>query len=306
MGCEASADETASGQGYYCNGDPVNGFDPDGRFGSKFSANMEQGYGMDQSASMAFTGTLQDAAVSTGSPFLSYSAGLLNAASLTAGQISSPQVTLPQSFQANYQAYGDSWTALNATINPAFHAEEGAVELYTGMGISPDNMGQTLSFNGRANGLVKMYTGGVGTVGVAMGGVGLTRAAGWTVPARTNAQLVQEIANRADAWGTRNQLGATGRAGTLQHGYADRLLTRYQKIYGDRGLSTEVPYLNGIAGKRGLGSIRLDVVEGDLNAPIAIYDYKFFGAQLTLDRILEIRQVGQFGPNVPITEVKVP
>lgn len=31
MGCEVRGDEIASGQGNYCNGDPVNGFDPDGR-----------------------------------------------------------------------------------------------------------------------------------------------------------------------------------------------------------------------------------------------------------------------------------
>lgn len=120
---------------------------------------------------------------------------------------------------------------------------------------------------------------------------------------RTNAQLVQSVANRAEAWGTRQGLGLGSRAGTLKHSYADKLLTRYQSRFGDRGLSTEVPYLNGQAGVGGRGSIRLDVVEGPLDNPTAIFDYKFGGAILTLQRIQQIRQVGQFGSTVPITGV---
>ncbi len=117
---------------------------------------------------------------------------------------------------------------------------------------------------------------------------------------RTNAQLVQQIGSRADAWGVRNGLGVGSRAGTLKHSYADKLLSRYQRRYGDRGLSTEVPYLNGQAGRTGRGSIRLDVVEGPLDNPTAIYDYKFGSATLTIQRIQQIRQVGQFGSSVPI------
>ncbi len=33
MGCDVRGEAIASGQGDYCNGDPVNGLDPDGRFG---------------------------------------------------------------------------------------------------------------------------------------------------------------------------------------------------------------------------------------------------------------------------------
>ena len=120
---------------------------------------------------------------------------------------------------------------------------------------------------------------------------------------RTNAQLVQDVATRADAWGTRQGLGLGPRAGTLKHSYADDLLTRYQSRFGDRGLSTEVPYLNGQAGVGGRGSVRLDVVEGPLANPTAIFDYKFGGATLTPQRVQQIRQVGQFGSNVPITGV---
>jgi RHS repeat-associated protein len=119
----------------------------------------------------------------------------------------------------------------------------------------------------------------------------------------TNAELVQELANRADAWGDREGLGIGGRAGTLKHSYAEELLDRVQRRFGDRQLSMEVPYLNGQAGQTGKGSIRLDVVEGPVDNPTAIWDYKFGGAELTPERVQQIRQVGQFGPNVPINAV---
>ena len=91
-----------------------------------------------------------------------------------------------------------------------------------------------------------------------------------TVIQRTNGQLVQDIAIRAEAWGTRQGLGNGLLAGNLKHGYANSLLTRYQEMFGSRGLSTEVPYVNGNPWRQGnplTGSIRLDVVEGPLNKP---------------------------------------
>jgi hypothetical protein len=93
---------------------------------------------------------------------------------------------------------------------------------------------------------------------------------------RSNGQLVQDIATRAEAWGTRRGLSTKGSVeGTLKHGYADRLLTRYQEMYGSRGLSTEVRYANGVPWREGVplrGTVRLDVVEGPLNNPTAIFD----------------------------------
>ena len=126
--------------------------------------------------------------------------------------------------------------------------------------------------------------------------------------ARTNGQLVQEIAARADNWGTRQGLPALGsRSGTLKHGYADRVLTRYQRMYGDRGLSTEVRYINGQPWRAGVdpvrGSIRLDVVEGPLTNPTTIFDYKFGNATLTPARIIQIRQGAGLGGNVPVLPV---
>ncbi len=125
---------------------------------------------------------------------------------------------------------------------------------------------------------------------------------------RTNAQLVQEIGTRAEAWGVREGLGKGPVAGTYKHGYADKLLTRYQNMFGDRGLSTESRFINGAPWERGVdplrGSIRLDVVEGSLNNPSWVWDYKFGSSQLTPARINQIRTGAGLGPNIPITEVK--
>jgi RHS repeat-associated protein len=124
---------------------------------------------------------------------------------------------------------------------------------------------------------------------------------------RTNSQLVQDIARRAEAWGTHQGLGNGPVAGTLKHGYADRLLTRYQQRFGNRGLSTEVRYINGAPWQQGIdplrGSIRLDVVEGPLNNPTCVWDYKFGSAQLTPARIKRIRTGAGLGPNVPVNPI---
>ncbi|MCB9933083.1 MAG: RHS repeat-associated core domain-containing protein [Planctomycetes bacterium] len=125
---------------------------------------------------------------------------------------------------------------------------------------------------------------------------------------RTNAQLVQEIAARAEAWGARKGLSPTGHvSGTLKHSHAEKLLRRYQDLFGSRGLSPEARYLNGLPWESGMpvkGSVRLDVVDGPLDSPTAVYDYKFGGARLKPARINRIRQVAGIGPHVPIHEVK--
>jgi hypothetical protein len=125
--------------------------------------------------------------------------------------------------------------------------------------------------------------------------------------AQTNGQLVQEIAERADAWGVRQGLGNGPVAGTLKHGYAEQLLDRYQSMFGSRGLSTEVRYLNGAEWQSGMplkGSIRLDVVEGPLNNPTLVWDYKFGNALLTPARVSQIRTGAGLGPAVPVDAVR--
>ncbi|GAA0378051.1 hypothetical protein GCM10009541_20670 [Micromonospora gifhornensis] len=85
----------------------------------------------------------------------------------------------------------------------------------------------------------------------------------------SNADLIQEIARRAE-----RKIGGSGSvAGTAKHAYADKLLQRYQDIYGSRGLVTEQSYLSGALVPRGTaGSARPDVYDP---ASGIIYDYKF-------------------------------
>ncbi|MEU3743772.1 MULTISPECIES: RHS repeat-associated core domain-containing protein [Streptomyces] len=85
----------------------------------------------------------------------------------------------------------------------------------------------------------------------------------------SNLELIQAIATRAEA-----KVGGSGAvAGTKKHAYADKLLTRYQGIYGSRGLVTEQSYLNGAVVPHGTaGSARPDVYDP---AEGIIYDYKF-------------------------------
>ena len=97
----------------------------------------------------------------------------------------------------------------------------------------------------------------------------MARIAAKSAPLRSNADLVQEAATRAE-----RAIGGAGRfAGTDKHAYAKRLLDKYQGIYGDRGLRTETTWLRGRRETYGTaGSIRIDVL--DVKANWA-FDYKF-------------------------------
>ena len=143
-----------------------------------------------------------------------------------------------------------------------------------------------------------------------------TRALTVSVPqsaVRTNAQLVDDIGTRAGQWAGRSRqqtslAGLTAREiGTKQHTYARDVLNRYQRMFGDRGLSTEVRYFERaplLSGRTPKGSIRLDVIEGDLFNPTAIYDYKFGTAGLSTVRINQIRTGAGLSPNIPVIEVR--
>ena len=67
--------------------------------------------------------------------------------------------------------------------------------------------------------------------------------------------------------------------GSLKHQYAKKLLDRYQKMFGDRGLETEFPFNNG-PGNRGF----LDVVK---HSTMQIWDYKFGKAVMSTEQYLK-------------------
>jgi hypothetical protein len=90
-----------------------------------------------------------------------------------------------------------------------------------------------------------------------------------TTTRMSDVQLLTRAAQKAEtAIG-----GQGGTAGTLKHTYAKNLLSRYQSIYGDRGLSLGSNYFNGPAGKG-----FLDVVNHNT---MMIYDFKFGNATMS-------------------------
>ena len=111
------------------------------------------------------------------------------------------------------------------------------------------------------------------------GGKGGPKPAVATSKYANNEDLIQSVADRADA----RFAGSGPAVGSQKHAYADRLLDRYQKIFGSRGLLTEkswelhqgvprrVPY-----GTK--GSTRVDVLD---TATRRAYDYKFGGARMS-------------------------
>ena len=110
-------------------------------------------------------------------------------------------------------------------------------------------------------------------------------------PWKTNAELVDEIATRAKLWVERKYPSGTPTGnGTRGHKYAKDLLDRYQQIFGDRGLKTEMSFIQGKQVPYGTnGSTRLDVL--DINARI-VWDYKFGATPMTKRQIQRILKDG--------------
>ena len=74
---------------------------------------------------------------------------------------------------------------------------------------------------------------------------------------------------------------------------------------GNVNLATEKSYLNGELVDWGTpGSVRLDVVEGPLDSPTAIYDLKTGSARLTRARIAQIQKHVPGGASVPVHMVR--
>jgi len=136
--------DAASGSSLYCNGDPVNGLDPDGR--------CVEGMVTGQSYNIpSYAGALMGRM----NPFFSTTQQLYSTA---------------QTYNANYETFGEShWNAINTTFNPAYAMIKGGYEATTGFGVSPNNLGQDLSVRQRIGSGVESVLGAVGTFGIAFG-----------------------------------------------------------------------------------------------------------------------------------------
>ncbi len=120
------------------------------------------------------------------------------------------------------------------------------------------------------------------------------------VAAKSGATLADDLA--AAATRARNTVGpgSGGAYGTRVHSaFAGEVNALNQ------GLSTEISYLNGVRVNYGTpGSVRLDVVNGPLNAPVSIFDLKTGSATLTPARIQQIQSHIPGGANVPVFQVR--
>jgi hypothetical protein len=89
------------------------------------------------------------------------------------------------------------------------------------------------------------------------------------------------------------------------------MIFRVQRRFGPvgGGLSTEQSYLGGANLGRSVnlkGSVRLDVVEGPVTAPTAVYDFKFTidpNPQMSPARLAKIRAEAGLSPNVPVEPI---
>lgn len=151
--------------------------------------------------------------------------------------------------------------------------------------------GTTVEESIRDGAIAGAIDGAIGAFGSAYRSVGKAAdtVADLSRPVRSNAELVQEVANRAGTRAERfgNNLSPAA-LGTKQHRYASNLLERYQTRYGDRGLMSEVSFLNGDKVVYGTpGSIRIDVL--DITSDTA-FDFKFGASGLSPTRVANIRQ----------------
>jgi RHS repeat-associated protein len=153
----------------YASGDPVNGVDPDGRFGKGIVSGWNGNIAADAPNSAAFNfgmmfgGTTRGATDGLG-------IGVQNVSGYT-------------SYTEHLAVFeGDTWAAGNAAWNPAYMAMRGFTEAGTGSGLQPGNLGQTLSTGQRVWSGVEGGLGTVSTAGAGFGGVGLTRSLGLTAP----------------------------------------------------------------------------------------------------------------------------
>jgi len=95
----------------------------------------------------------------------------------------------------------------------------------------------------------------------------------------TDLQLVTRAAQKAE---TAN--GGTERfAGTAKHTYANNLLSRYQSIYGNRGLEFNQYFNNNTL----IGLDNRGFLDGVNRQTMTIYDYKFGNAVMSNSQFLK-------------------
>jgi RHS repeat-associated protein len=139
----------------FAGGDPINGFDADGRWGKAVGQRIYNAVvGNIQAA-----GEAEDLYNTQQAAGWSYALGdrdnaqqLQSAADADRAAIQARADQSVADYQANYKYYGNNTAlALNATFNPAVNAELSVSEAYNGVGLHYQNSGQTLDYQQKVN-----------------------------------------------------------------------------------------------------------------------------------------------------------
>ncbi len=165
----------------YCAGDPVNGLDPDGRFGKAVANYIYAGgpasSGLNSLSSLS--DSLADYGVNHGNGFLAGVGGAGSSLFGTLATLSSPEAIangVSSSYSANLAMFdGSHYDAINATFNPAYMGMVGFTEAGTGSGLSASNFGQQLNGLERTQSFFQGVSGTAGTVSLGLGGGSLYR-----------------------------------------------------------------------------------------------------------------------------------
>ena len=154
----------------YCDNDPLNVFDPDGRFGKGVSSGWSGSIAANAPNSSAFSAGMIFGGGTRGG-VEGFGIGVQNVSGYT-------------SYQSHLTMFeGDRYAAANAAWNPAYMAMRGFTEAGGGTGMQPHNLGQSLSTGQRVWSGVEGGLGTVGTVGAGFSTAALTRSVGLTGPA---------------------------------------------------------------------------------------------------------------------------
>jgi len=259
------ADKTSGFSPYlYALGNPVNIIDPDGMEG--------MGWGLTKEGIWEFVKNMQDgdaAFIQGGYTAFAADGSTISNASVNGGP-----------FGAVYLGYGPNdvgYSESNYTNWYALHGSEyrSSLEAYRAWRDTPgyhkgegfwDKMFRSMNST-HMEVLLDEGSGG----SLMYGGFGraakTAEAAEQANKALTDAELIDRIAQKAQ----RAIPGSDRFAGKAKHRYAEKLLTRYQDMFGDRGFKTEFYFNNNKkfgVGNRGI----LDVVNDNTKM---IYDYKF-------------------------------
>jgi RHS repeat-associated protein len=154
----------------YCDNDPLNVFDPDGRFGKGVSSGWSGSIAANAPNSSAFTTGMMFGGGARGG-VEGFGIGVQNVSGYT-------------SYQSHLTMFeGDRYAATNAAWNPAYMGMRGFTEAGGGTGMQPHNLGQSLSTGQRVWSGVEGGLGAVGTVGVGAGVARVATISGVTAPA---------------------------------------------------------------------------------------------------------------------------